>query len=405
MSNSKDIPVLFDKKDQCCGCGACLNICPAQAICMREDECGFLFPVIDEGRCVRCGSCKRVCGFQDPKIKNYVQHSYAAIARDRDIRMGSASGGVFTAIANRYIDQGGLVYGAAFDECWNVCHIGVENKDELCKLQGSKYTQSDTGITYQSVKNALLQGREVLYSGTPCQIAGLQGFLGKRYENLVTVDLVCHGVPNNRMFREYLELLGREEGGTVTEFSFRDKAVGWGIYGKVIILFKEKRKRKNIWQSASSYLFYFSNGWIYRESCYQCPYACGCRPGDLTIGDYWGIEREHPDYIEKNGWNEEEGISLILVNTENGNRCLQKSEDYMELRDSSFEKAARYNAQLRKPGEQGKREEILALYREGGWKAVDERYRKNIGLRRYSSQMKALIPAGVKRKLKKMVDR
>lgn len=399
--NSMDIPKLFDKKENCCGCGACVNICPVHAIRMKEDENGFIYPKIEESLCVRCGSCKRVCAFQNTEETNNVLESYAAVARDREIRMGSASGGIFGALARMYVESGGLVYGACFNKDWSVSHIGVECLEDISRLQGSKYTQSNTGFTFQSVKKALSAGREVLCSGTPCQIAGLNGFLGRKYDNLLTVDLVCHGVPNNRMFQEYLEVLGKYYGGKVTEFSFRDKTVGWGKNGKACISSSRQNERINIWQSASSYLYYFSNGWISRDSCYQCPYACSRRPGDLTVGDYWGIEKQHPDYIGRKGWKESEGISLILVNTEQGKKRLQASEAYIEFRESTFEKVAQCNRQLRKPSDCGKRDEILSLYNEGGWRAVDERYRKNIGLRKYSSQIKAMIPLGIKRKLKK----
>ena len=401
MNDSLGTTTLFQSKDKCCGCGACMNVCQRHAISMQEDEYVFLYPQIDECLCIGCGKCKQVCAFQDRKTANHVMRTYVAAAKDKDVIVRSASGGIFATLANEWVDNGGTVYGAAFNSKWGVHHIPAVNREDIFKLQGSKYTQSSTGYAFQEVKQLLQEGKKVLYSGTPCQIAGLYGYLGSRDEGLVTIDIVCHGVPSNRMFQEYLELIEERKGGRVLEFTFRDKGIGWAKNGKVKLDFGEKKANITIWESASPYLFYFSNSWICRESCYHCPYACGHRPADLTLGDYWGIERAHPEYLGKGGFSESKGISLILVNTEKGQGFLEQNKISMELRKSEFSKASRENLQLRQPSREGKRNEILALYLKGGWKALDERFSKNIGWRRYSSQLKALMPLVLKRKLKK----
>lgn len=387
--------VLFFDKDKCCGCGACMNACPKQAISMQEDLYGFIYPHINNDMCVKCGICQRVCNFQNKKETHIPECTYAMCAKSERMLKRSASGGAFAVLARKTILDGGIVFGAAFDKEWNVCHIGVENNKDLYKLQGSKYVQSNTDTTYQQVKYYLKKGRKVLYSGTPCQIAGLYGFLGKDDENLLTIDLICHGVPNQRIFKDYLRSLGKVEC-----FTFRDKSLGWGINGLAIL--KGKSKKVKIWQSASPYLYYFSQGMIYRDSCYQCKYACKHRPADLTLGDYWGIEKQHPDYLRKDGFSTEKGISVVIANTVKGVTALQQCCEAAVMKNSTFEKAAAGNVQLVKPVcKNPKRQEILDLYEQQGWDAVAERFDTTIGFRKYSSVIKSYIPTWCKRILKR----
>ena len=394
---NREIPVLFETKENCCACGACLNICPKKAISMREDEHGFLYPEINKDTCIRCGMCKKVCAFQNNEILNSPIKCFAAVSADRAQAEKSASGGIFAAIATKTLERGGTVFGAAFDDSRRVHHISVDKQSRLCALQGSKYTQSDTETTYSEVKELLKCGKDVLYSGTPCQIAGLQGFLGKDYENLITVDIVCHGVPNNKMLLDYIAMLEEKHGGSLTSFTFRDKSIGWGINGSA----KIGKKKITLWASASSYLYYFTRGWIYRENCYKCKYASSHRPADLTLGDFWGIEKQHPDYIGKHGWDESKGISLIIANTEKGVLLLEKLGEALELKPTEFDKIAAGNTQLRQPSKPGKREELLDAYKASGWQGLDKRFAKNMGWKKHSSRLKAMLPKGLKRALKR----
>lgn len=391
------VPELFHAKEACCGCGACLNICPANAITMQEDEGGFIYPVINTERCIRCGCCKTVCAFQNREETNSPIECFAAVSTDEDRAKKSASAGIFAAIALSVLKEGGIVYGAAFDELWGVHHIGIEDETTLEKLQGSKYAHSNTERTFSEAKKQLQTGRKVLYSGTPCQIAGFKEYLGKEYENLITVDIVCHGVPSVRMLKDYLRLLEEKHGGKVEQFTFRDKSIGWGINGCAVI----NGKKVTIWQSASSYLYYFTKGWIYRENCYTCKYACEYRPADLTIGDYWGIEKQHPEFLGKNGWDETAGISLLIANTRKGADAIEEYETVIDLKESTFSQMAAGNAQLRAPSQIEKRDEIVKEYVEEGWKGLEKGYKAQIGYRRYSSQIKSLLPAKLKRQLKK----
>lgn len=390
----REIPSLYSEKKDCCACGACLNVCPKQAISMVEDECGFHYPQIDEILCLRCGRCKQVCAFQNSKIENNPVEVFAGITKDENLRKASASGGIFAAIAQKALEKGYIVFGAALHPDFSVKHVGIKSVEELPKLQGSKYTQSDTGHSYDKVKKYLEQGCNVLFSGTPCQIDGLYGYLGKHSEHLFTIDLICHGVPSNQMFQDYIKTLGHD----VTNFMFRDKSIGWGINGSTFV----NGKKKRIWQSSSSYLYYFTKGWIYRENCYQCKYTCKHRPADITLGDYWGIEKQHPEYLGKDGWDEAKGISVIIVNTTKGEQLLNIADDTLDLRSSSFEKAAAGNGQLKYPCKADKRSELIELYLNAGWDGLERRFKKNIGWRFHSSQIKSLIPGYVKRKIKSM---
>lgn len=397
----KNIPILYEDKGSCCGCGACINICPSTAITMIEDECGFLYPRIDENKCVRCQRCKNVCAFQNIVEKNVPLETYAAISQNREQANQSASGGIFAALATQFIRAGGIVFGAAFSENYGVVHRAVEDIEHLYFIQGSKYVQSRIGNTYQQAKEYLEEGKKVLFSGTPCQIAGLKGFLGKEYENLLTVDIICHGVPSEKIFLSYLRSLEKKHEGKIEFFTFRDKKIGWGINGRVVFdIGNGKTKSIKLWQSGSSYLYYFIKGWLYRENCYRCKYAGKNRPGDITLGDYWGIEKQHPEYLEGvSGWDESNGISVIIANTDTGLNVIRYLSE-IEMRPSTFEKAAQGNGQLSYPSDRGKREEILELYRVGGWKALEDRYQRNIGIKKYFSQIKSLIPKEVKRLIK-----
>lgn len=392
--------VLYTDKKNCCGCGACANICPKNAISMQEDKSGFIYPHINNDLCIKCKKCRTVCAFQNTEIKNNPLRTFAAVGKNPSVNRHSASGGIFASLAGQFIKNGGIVFGAAFDSNWKVNHIRADNTDSLKRIQGSKYVQSSTGKTFSEVKKLLDNGKKIFYSGTPCQIAGLYGFLGKDYENLITADLICHGVPNNRMLTEYIASIEKKENGKIKKFSFRDKSIGWGINGSVIIEKNNSRFKKKLWQSASPYLYYFSAGWIYRECCYECKYACEHRPADITLGDYWGIEKAHPEYLGKDGWNEKNGISVVIANTEKGVDFINNYHECADFRKSDFQSASARNSQLKKPSNSGKRNEIIEIYTREGWEALEERFNKNIGLRKYSSLVKTLIPQKIKRILK-----
>lgn len=236
-------------KSKCCGCMACVQKCPKQCITMKEDEEGFLYPHVDESLCVSCNLCEKVCPVINQTANNEPIKVYAATNNNKEILKQSSSGGIFSLIAEKILDENGVVFGAAFNDKWEVCHTYIEKKEDLCKLRGSKYVQSWVGSTYKDAESFLKQNRKVLYSGTPCQIAGLKKYLRKDYEHLICVDIICHGSPSPGIWKSYLEtvltrpkgvvggnsvLLSLKEKPVLTGISFRDKRFGWRKFGFVL---------------------------------------------------------------------------------------------------------------------------------------------------------------------------
>lgn len=299
-------------KSLCSGCGACQQACPFDALSMQPDEEGFIFPVKDLNKCTECGLCDRICPFPNPNYSlNPKPDLIAAFVKDDEQRQLSTSGGLFYLIAKYIIENNGIVFGASIESNMQVVHKGVESLDELNMLRGSKYVQSATNNCFKEVQNSLKNGRLVYYSGCGCQIAGLKAFLRKEYQNLITSDLICHGVPNQELFFKHIHFLERELKGKVIKYKFRDTETwykneftevetGNGIITQKVV---------NIF---SPYLFAFERGIILRYSCYNCPYSVLPRQGDITLGDFWGIEKYCPD-LDPNM-----GVSMISLNTDKG---------------------------------------------------------------------------------------
>ena len=401
--------MLFKEKKNCCACGACVQICPKHAISFEPDESGFLYPIVDETRCVHCGLCEKVCSFRRDLSQPRRLAVYAAAAENID-RAQSASGGVFAGLAAKVIESGGVVFGSAMQYDGNqitVRHRAVHTLEDLIHLQGSKYVQSAIGDCYCSAREMLEKGDTVLFSGTPCQIAGLHTFLRKDYANLYTVDIVCHGVPSEKIFQDYLAFEEHKIGKRIEDFRFRDKSRGWKLFGRMSTADEQGRVSEVFFEpEESSYYQLFLNGYTYRENCYLCPYAGGYRPGDLTIGDFWGIEVVQPELLKQNGGplDEEKGVSCLIVNTDRGMRLL-KSVPEIRLYDSSFEKAKRYNGQLREPSKlKPERETALALYREG-YERLEKWYRRRLAIVRIKRGVRRAIPKWVKRGVRKLMGR
>lgn len=401
--------VLFEDKKECCGCGACMNICPKNAIIMEPDPSGFLYPRIHDDICIECGACKKVCAYQNDINLNEPLAAYAAVNRNEEQLMLSASGGVFSAIAEKVLNENGVVFGAtlSFENGYAYPHhIFVETIEDLPKLQGSKYVQSSIGNTYEEAKKFLLSGRKVLFSGTPCQVAGLYGFLGKDYEELITVDVICHGVPNEAFFNGYLQEEKRKrKAEKVMGYSFRDKSKGWGMTGRLDLVSRNNlRKSVYIPSRLASYYTLFLDGNTYRENCYSCKYATKSRPSDLTIGDYWGIQVEHPELLGGNGYDEKKGISCILANSEKGIAICKNMKETLQLHESSYEKISNKNGQLKEPSHLNKqRDELLSIYVTGGYSDVEKwfqkKYRKQIIIHTIYNK----IPRGLRLSLKKFL--
>lgn len=368
---------VFENKTECCGCGACQAICPKNAIEMVEDEYGFIYPRIDESKCVNCNLCKKTCAYMNPRKMNDEKKVYASVSKNDENLKRSASGGVFYELANSIISDGGVVYGCSMEyknDKLTPKHIRVNNQENLKKLQGSKYVQSECGNIYKLVKTDLINGKKVLFSGTPCQIEGVKSFLQyKEYENLFLVDIICHGVPSRKMFQDYIENFEIENNCKVKEFYFRDKDKGWGLFFKVVYE-KNGKTEKTVKPSyESSFYQLFLDSSIYRENCYKCPYATENRNSDLTIGDFWGIGQEHPDV----DIDSKRGISCIIANSNKGKKIIEKYSVSLYNINSNFEKVARHNHQLSKPSKHtSEREKILELYKNGTYDDVDNYYKK-----------------------------
>ena len=396
-------------KANCCGCGACVSVCPKQALTLCEDEDGFVYPVLDESLCIHCDCCSRVCAYQKKEPRGSQKETYAAAAEGIDISL-SASGGIFAGLAKAVLDEGGVAFGSSLyceAENLTIRHISINSPDDLPKLQGSKYVQSSIGETYKETKELLDCGRKVLFSGTPCQIAGLYGFLGKDYEGLYTVDIVCHGVPNVKMFQDYLKHEELKKGGRIVDFRFRDKSQGWKLYGKMTVEESGGNRRDIRFEpEESSFYQMFLNGYTYRENCYSCPYAGEHRTADLTIGDFWGIEVVQPELLKENGGtlDEARGISCVIINTDKGREFLT-SVPGLQLFPSTFEKAQKYNGQLREPSKQKpEREKVLNLYKKS-YNSLEKWYRRRLSGIRLRRGIRNAVPGFVKKGLKRILKR
>ena len=326
-----------NKKD-CCGCHACSNACPKQCITMQADNEGFLYPVVDKETCIDCGLCEKVCPVINQNEPHKPLHVYAAYNKNEEIRMQSSSGGIFTLLAEATINEGGVVFGAKFDKDWNVVHDYTETIDGIADFRGSKYVQSTIGNTYSQAKKFLQAGRKVLFSGTPCQIAGLKKYLRKEYDNLLTVDIICHGVPSPLVWRRYID--------ETAEKLRAERAAGKNTVSESAMDICESHTT-NVFMRA------FLSNTILRPSCYACAAKQGKAHSDITIADFWGINK-----IDS-AFNDDKGCSAIFLNTEKGiNACHLELTDYKE---KIFEDVIKYNgAYLQSCKPHPKREEFFS---------------------------------------------
>ncbi|CDA10663.1 Coenzyme F420 hydrogenase/dehydrogenase, beta subunit C-terminal domain [Intestinibacter bartlettii] len=321
------------RKEECTGCHGCYNVCPKKCIDMNFDEDGFLYPSIDSSKCVGCGLCEKVC----PIIHTVeVENEPIAIGcynKDEKIRMESSSGGIFTLISELVIQSGGVVFGAEFDKNYNVRHSYVDNIQDLHKFRGSKYVQSTIGNSYYNVKQFLEQGRKVLFSGTPCQIAGLKRYLQKDYDNLICQDIVCHGVPSTYVWEHYKKFIAN--GRRISGVKFRDKSTGWKTYS-LQIAFDDGSSYKDI-GNENSYIKGFVRDFYLRPSCYECKYKTLHRESDITLADFWGIEANEPELDDNRG------TSLIFINSESGKSIFEDIKKNIIFKIVDIEKAVAFN--------------------------------------------------------------
>ena len=327
---------ILDKKD-CCGCSACVQRCPKHCISMVEDEEGFLYPKVDLSLCIDCGLCEKVCPVINQTALSEPLEVYAATNPNEEIRLQSSSGGIFSILARKIINEGGVVFGARFDQNWQVEHGYAENFEELGRLLRSKYVQSNIGDSFKQAESFLKVGKSVLFVGVPCHIAGLKKYLRKNYSNLLTVDIVCHGVPSPMIWRDYLTSLNIPE---IVSINFRAKQTEgfcWKGYGLVI---KDNSGQNVVAQTTANNLFLsgFSKNLFLRPSCHNCPAKYGKSGSDMTLGDFWGIWNKYPELDDN------KGVSMVLINSEQGRKIVGELDLNLSL--SSFEDATKGNPML-----------------------------------------------------------
>ena len=338
MSNAKKtIPQLSTLPEKCCGCSACYAVCPANAITMREDEEGFLYPFVDSGKCLGCNKCISICAFKKKPVPNETIISvYAVKHTSTTVRMNSRSGGIFTALSDEILKRNGVIYGCIMKDQYTAEHIRAESPDDRDKMRGSKYIQSNMEGCFQQVKKDLLTGREVLFSGTSCQADGLRSYLGKEYDNLICLDIICHAVPSRKVWESFVRNQEKKHG-ECTDIDLEP-------------LVRE------------GYIFEVS-----RPSCYECPYKSIYHPGDITIGDYWGIEKAAP------GFDDGKGVSLVIINTEKGRQMFNAVKDSCEYTETKIEDSMQ--APLSRPiGKPENRNEFWTDYKKYDFSRIIKKY-------------------------------
>jgi coenzyme F420-reducing hydrogenase beta subunit len=348
-------------KEKCTGCFGCLNICKKNAISMEADSLGFAYPVINTSLCIDCDLCKNHCPVNKPLFRQKAALAIAAYSSSEKDRASSTSGGAASIFSHYTIEQQGIVYGCSGKNATTVRHIRVSSAEDLPKLKGSKYVQSEVGSCFKDVQNDLQANKQVLFIGTPCQIAGLKNFLQKDWDNLITIDLVCHGVPSQQLLNENIK---NQNINNIKSIQFRKKGIEksqqkYGIY-------LSSSNEKNLFSEdfpKNDYMTGFMYGLFHRESCYSCTYANIERCSDITLGDFWGFQGFDDFPV-----NHYEGLSLILPSSEKGRLLFEACKSKLHWTIRPVEEAERGNGQLQKPSQKNKNHDLFKeLYPQKGF--------------------------------------
>lgn len=372
---------MFSNKDDCTGCWACYSICPQNCISMVFDEEGFRYPQISHEKCTQCNKCISVCPINKDKLTtNYGKPIfYTAISKSKETLKESSSGGVFSILAEHIILQGGFVYGCIIDENMKVKHIGTNSIDEIKRMRGSKYVQSDINKCYFEIKKHLVSGKKVLFSGTPCQISGLKHYLSIDYSNLLLVEVVCHGVPSPVLFGKHICYLNKKHKGKVVHYEFRSKKkFGWGSENRTYYEVSKNGKIKGFHPVFAEYFSAFFYGLSLRPACYKCKYSTPKRAGDLTLGDFWGYWAKYKKYFPQ-------GISVVGINNNKGKEIFDEVSSRMEIDEISYSEATKTNIHFFKPMDWMKeREDFYTNNNKYGYeniyKQIFVRYSKKINI-------------------------
>lgn len=317
------------RPEDCCGCTACANICGHGAITMEVDQKGFQYPKINESLCTDCGLCDRVCPIIGRKCMNLNQKNYKMIyagrIKDDKALLESASGGAFWALASCVISDGGIVFGATYDYDMRVVHRGTDTLEGCRAFQGSKYSQSDTFQAFREIRSIVRSGRKVLFTGTPCQVDGLLRFLIKKYDNLLTMDVVCHAVPSPKIFADYISYVNNRHKSRLSNLTMRDKTRhGWGHPYSYRYDFSDGKSLVDSCKVIDWGRIYFSR-LVNRPCCHECKYTNLNRPSDISVADFWDDRNLRPDLYSN------KGTSLLIVNTSVGASVLKLLSDKLQL--------------------------------------------------------------------------
>ncbi len=323
---------MIENKDKklCCGCNACVQKCPQKCIEMKEDGEGFIYPHVNKNECANCNICNKVCPINNSIFQVSHREAYAAYSIDDELRNKSSSGGIFSLCAENVLNNQGVVFGAAFDEKFTVHHISIKSVNDLNLLQGSKYLQSRIENTYKEAEDILKKGIAVLYSGTACQIAGLKRYLKKDYDNLFTIDVLCHGVPSPKVWKKYIEEQEKSYKSNIKSIFFRSKKFGWKTYA-VELKFNNSTAYENIF-SKDAFMKIFLKNICLRPSCYDCKFKTLNRPSDLTIGDCWGIDNYMPEM------DDDKGTSVLLIHSDKGKELFDRIKSKIIFKEGEIDK-------------------------------------------------------------------
>ena len=358
--------IRIHRKEHCFGCGACAAACPKQCISMESDEEGFLYPYVNKEQCINCGKCVKTCPYYHRK-ENKIEAVYAAINHNSEIRRRSSSGGTFYQICKLIIEEGGVVYGCAWDSDMTARHIRISKVDDIKKLQGSKYVRSDLGNTYEEALADLKVGLKVVYSGTPCQIAGLKNFLIKDYPQLLTVDVLCHGTPSPSVFKQYTAGIEKRFNSRIIDMNLRDKKKSWHRLHTAIQF--ENGKEFYTFCGYDSYMSAFLTNMSQRPSCFECKFTTENRQGDITLGDFWGIG-VHISKMDDN-----KGTSMVIINSEKGADVWQEIRHDFIVEDATFAIAESANKVLSEPpAKNPNRDNFYKTFVESGFEAAASKW-------------------------------
>lgn len=377
------------EKSNCCGCEACVNICPQKCITMQEDDEGFRYPVVDKEKCIECGLCENTCPIlkkcENKDLLNKTEF-LAAYNKDDYILKNSSSGGIFWIIAQYFFEHKGIVYGVIQENTYSVKFIRATNVTEAEKIRGSKYLQAKINNIYIKVKNDLEDDKLVLFSGTPCQIAALYKFLKKDYLNLFTIDVVCHGVPSNKVYKKYIDYVEKNKKHKVTNIKWRDKKDGkWGP-NKITLYFDDGSTSTTISRENPFQVGFLENLYL-RPSCYTCKYAALPRIADISLADFWGYDKE---FLEKNN---NKGISIVIISTIKAKDLINKLKDKMNIHsvEEEYVKSKSRHVYIH-PLENSKREEFFKDLDIISFKKISKKYKmRNVEIVKFLKKVKRKI--------------